>query len=307
MSIPDKIRSTFFDGDTLLRPGPPVSDLSARQREAQAPWAILAKHQRNFSFSASPLYEELAILAKHTCSDIVESSVKVADGMVHPRRCNLYYEHRESVPQAAGHMFDFLDRALTRCGEQTDYSVLDALVARGFRIGHCRKAVLGLDERETRGHTRIKFYFLLDEGNEDLVRTLYELAGMTDPPPMFLKWTTLFGIDFGFDGSSRLKIYPGFPHFCYEEVARRLELGRRAMAIMKQAPFCMVSLSGRIFLQLLLPGTVVRQTLNHPVARSLNPETQYILGLLPGEIENDRITHFNIYYNDEFNKGAPHV
>ncbi len=267
---------------------------------AYKPLPNLANHKQQFSLEPSPIFRLLETFATVIEPELIEPSVKVSPQGIFPERCNLYYYDLKQLPEIMLEIFRFFEEIEKILGQTLNYSAYEYLIDQGFSLDHCRNVVLGVDLRKDTAQSRVKIYFLLQEGSNQIIKSLYQFGEQSqNVNPLFLKWTTLFGIDFKFDGTNHLKAYPGFPPYEYQKLQASMGFGEETMQLIKQAPFCMMSALDRFSpLQLLLPGQVITQFINHPLVDTMEPNTYYILSLLPKEIENKKSVNFNIYYNE---------
>jgi len=287
--------------------------------------AVLESHRQRFDLVSSPILDlvDSAIVAMQP--DLVEPSVKLTGGQLFAERVNLYFHEQDQLSPCIGEIFEFYDRVRAHLGRDFDDRILASLLDLGLRLDACRDLIMGLDMRPDRESSRLKLYFLVDESHEELVTRLWDFGKQSCPGGphgdaldwLVPTWTQLFGLDLGFDGTSRLKVYAGAPAFAYPRLRDSLGLDDEAAALVEQAPFCMLSLLDRpIPLQLLLPGDAVFDLLTSRragpmagrVAETVERRCRYVLSVAADQVATGPLDPMNLYYADtRYSGGDTHV
>ncbi|WP_428267375.1 DUF5838 family protein [Haliangium sp.] len=284
-------------------PATPTPDFAGVHAGLEA----LVTHRRRYALDESPVLNLFTKAIPTLGPDIVEPSIKIDGEQVFAERVNLYFHDRARLPTLVGPLFELYERVGAMVGRDFDYGAFDLLVEHGLRLGACRDLILGVDIRPDPARSRLKLYVLLDEPYTDLVEHLWQLGRQRAPNParadalswLVPAWTRLIGVDFGFDGTSTLKVYVGAPAFDYQRLRDSLDLNDAAATLMRQSPFCIVSaLDPRTPLHLLLSGDIVLELVPHRVAETIERRRQYILSVPPGEFTSERLSNMNLYYGD---------
>lgn len=295
----------------LSSPSTRPSTLDILGDSAGAGRAVLDAHRQRFALSSSPVLDLVDSAIVAMVPDLVEPSVKLDDEQIFAERVNLYFYDQARLPGLIGEIFAFYDRVRAQLGRDFDDSIFASLIERGLRLDACRNLVMGLDIRPDPSDSRLKLYFLLDEPHTGLVERFWAFGKdrVASVPRgdalawLVPTWTRLFGLDFGFDGASELKIYAGAPAFAYSRLHDSLGLTDDAAALMHQAPFCMLSLlDPHTPLQLLLPGDVVLDLVaGHgagAIAETIERRHLYVLSVDPDQVATGRLDPMNLYYAD---------
>lgn len=256
------------------------------------------QHKQQFDIPSSPVLEIFERFAWRIQPELIEPSIKISGDKLLPQRCNLYFCDASRFGQIGQSFFELFEDLQQALEQPFDYTGLAHLVNHGFKLECCENLVVGLDLRTELSASRVKMGFVLNQVRPELKQVIYEYDSRgSELTNLYRQRTDLFGIDYKFDGSCRLKAYPGFraEELAHEEI--RALFGLKTRALIEMAGNCVVAILDPFApVQMTLTGEAISQIIDHPVISTLDPQARYIVSLLPPEIEQEKIVHFNLYY-----------
>jgi len=92
-----------------------------------------------------------------------------------------------------------------------NYSILKQIMDEKFDIEKVHQIIVGIDLRSNRAKSRLKIWFIIKNQSKKIKQVLKISKIDIDQNKIFyenMKTELLFGIDFSFDGTTKLKIYP---------------------------------------------------------------------------------------------------
>jgi LynF/TruF/PatF family peptide O-prenyltransferase len=268
------------------------------QRSFEQQFEKFRQHKQQFDIPSSSLLEIFETFAWRTQPELIEPSIKISGDKLLPQRCNLYFCDVSRFGQIGHSFFKLFEDLQQVLEEPFNYIGFAHLVNHGFNLECCENLVVGLDLRTELSASRVKMGFVLNQVRPELKQVIYEYDSRdSELTNLYRQRTDLFGIDYKFDGSCRLKAYPGFRA---EELAQE-DIGAlfapKTRALIEIAGNCVVAILDPFApVQMTLTGEAISQIIDHPIISTLDSQGRYIVSLLPPEIEEEKIVHFNIYY-----------
>lgn len=170
--------------------------------------ACIEHHRKTFHVPDRPALGAFAGLVEARTDSSVEPSCKVEAGLVHSSRFNLFHHggRNEAFLQS---VLDFFDEAARVEDVRLDLGPVRSFLDAGVDFREVQKVVTGLDLRDEPGRSRLKLWFMLSRGPR-LVERAMELFTGDRVLVEALRFHDAFlvGFDLGFDGRTRLKLYP---------------------------------------------------------------------------------------------------
>ncbi len=136
----------------------------------------------------------------------LEQSIKFALGQIFHQRFDFWFDG--DFTRHILSIFKLFDQLEEQYALNLDNSLLQTYVDANFNLTKLKWLVFGADIRENLCESRLKLWFVIDDYPEKIT-SLKENIDFTEPL-IQLTFNTkfLFGFDFKFDGTSKIKLYP---------------------------------------------------------------------------------------------------
>ncbi len=261
--------------------------------------AKLNAHIERYSMPNTILTQVFKAIASKNLHFKIEPSIKVTQGRVDAGRINIWFDNRTQFKE----ILQIIREQFTALGEfygfQPDWSRIDALHPQVFSLLEAEQLAIGFDERSKTEQSRLKFYFNLPTRNPLKVLQILE-ALKIDAAPIkpFIEHCRLFGFDFLFDGTSRIKLYPAFRTDEFEKLKDLIPPSPIANNLLSESHRCFVSMTDdAIRVHFGTTGKAIRNHIDQrQIAATLNDKDRYIFGINAGSSSNTSTNNFNLYY-----------
>ncbi len=186
-----------------------------------------SSHKRIFNIKTDRYMKKFEDYMINEDFDELECSCKINQNQNHPKRFNLWFMNnkddsllmlvnKERTNKTIGdnnkavydRMNDFID-SFKDAMIKIDHSILDNIIDKKFEFDKVVTLVSGIDFRETINENRLKLWLIIKDYPAK-VEQILKLQKYNDKMDIDLDGFFLFGIDFRFDGKTKLKIYPKF-------------------------------------------------------------------------------------------------
>jgi LynF/TruF/PatF family peptide O-prenyltransferase len=179
-----------------------------------------------------------------------------------------------------------------------------------LNLGHVSRFIMGYDLRHDIGNSRIEMWFHVNE-QPDFINYLLQLYGANEHLTKIIDLNSCFwGIDFNYDGSTKLKIYPIFYTNKFENRAKdgSLIYPKEVLALFDNVTCIYHTYHGinkNHFLHLRFrnPEPFIRHSLNNPFLNNflsqitfLEPEDVFISVFEKDVVAGGPYRFFNFYY-----------
>jgi LynF/TruF/PatF family peptide O-prenyltransferase len=244
---------------------------------------------------------------------VIESSVKVVNGVPHPARFNILCSPDDKL-SFLHQMFTFVENVA-----RTDSIRLDLRPVREMLVGadlsRVSQMVCGVDLRADKMDSRLKIWVFADHepgnANDPIERAL--ASGRVDPRfhSIHVHPALLLGYDLRFDGATALKMYPDVWEEELEVPAIRSRLSgvfsSAAMRVIREAYWTHFYLSSEekqpaLDLHLKNPDEFIARWLSNPIADRIHraysgcPMLDVVAAIPQSELESALIENFTLYY-----------
>ncbi|MDJ0519095.1 MAG: DUF5838 family protein [Trichodesmium sp. MO_231.B1] len=268
------------------------------QRAFQQQFEKFRQHKQKFDIPSSPFLEIFEAFAWRTQPELIEPSIKISGDKLLPQRCNLYFCDASRFGQIGHSVFELFEDLQQALEQPFDHTAFAHLVNHGFKLECCENLLVGLYLSKDLSASIVKIGCVLNQVRPELKQVIYEYdSRYSEITNLYKQRTDLFSLDYKFDGSCEIKTYAGF---MAEELAQkdiRALFSPKTRALIEMAGSCVVAVLDQFApVQMTLKGEAISQIIDHPVISTLDSQARYIVSLLPPEIEEEKIVHFNIYY-----------
>lgn len=257
-----------------------------------------------YNIQNHPVLEKLESIMRKNWHHRIEPSVKISRDEIDPFRFNLWFWDQKKLPGVIRLFMEMIRFSETEYNVKFNLEPYRQLFDEGMKMSHLRVLAIGVDLRpKDVNKSRLKIGVALKNDFKHLTRKHYKpQTGSEELDEFFYEHTRLIGFDFGFDGSCRTKIYPGFdegsaehPLFAGHFSEPELEL----LAKGKRFFYSVVNNSEpeKRVLTITILGKFLKPMLAHEKRLHWTPEEgRYIFSFLPTEMKAGKIKHFNLYY-----------
>jgi LynF/TruF/PatF family peptide O-prenyltransferase len=241
----------------------------------------------------------------------LERSLKIEKNEVYACRFDLWFSNVDFKSCVLQILF-FFHCIQEKLKVKFDLSLFNKIYLEHFDQTKINQIILGIDLRENRIDSRLKIWIIV-KNDINTIRQVLELHGYnTNVLNLITKTELLFGFDFVFDGTTKIKIYPAFlqSEINNSNIHRKLEnnFSSKTIHLMELSQMAYISFKGVHFKKVIhffLPEnkTIFIRQLNSSVFNAYYQKYQdtvflheNIVSFFEDEIETGLISNFNIYY-----------
>ena len=167
------------------------------------------KHKSLFNIKNNKYLDLFENLLNKSKDFRLECSIKLDGEIIFPCRFNIFYKGKNHIKNI-NLAFNFLNE-LSKLGVKINYDLLKQIFNKNVDLDLIKKVIVGIDLRENDSESRAKFWLMIDRKYVDLFNKVLNLHEYNQKViELINKNKLLFGFDFRFDGTTRIKIYPNF-------------------------------------------------------------------------------------------------
>lgn len=248
------------------------------------------------------LFEGLISMSKH-CS--LECSCKVVNNQIFPCRFNIWYEQVADMKMVV----DFI-KSFSRTDAKLNLTLLKRIYNDKIELGSIQKMIVGIDLRQQRDDSRLKFWLITDRNDYNLFNLVMKMYGnnekMTD---LVIKNEILFGFDFFLNNTTKMKIYPFFTSYELRNIVIREKLKRifspATNNLISKCTRLYISFEGEncdriIHFEIAKVNDFLKHINNNQLSQIVDRVRKHmsgcIISLREKEIDLGQIHNFNLYY-----------
>jgi LynF/TruF/PatF family peptide O-prenyltransferase len=261
-----------------------------------------SQHLATFGETPSQLSRRFECLVRRSPKANLECSCKIRHGDIFAKRLNLWFKNGEDVVTRS-----LVEGFLDECAgiEALDFTIYRRFLDDDFQREKVVFTVLGIDERERWVDSRVKLWKIVADYPELEERLLSYRGLWPMAKPLKIHRGLLFGVEFGFSGTTGLRVYPVWHDFQMDKnygLLQRL-LGREVVSLAKKSrriSFAFSSNSSDVALHIL--PIFNREFLRHVGSEKLTdvvgrlPANDVIVSLSHSEVLRAECRSFNVYY-----------
>jgi MiaB/RimO family radical SAM methylthiotransferase/LynF/TruF/PatF family peptide O-prenyltransferase len=168
-------------------------------------------HKKKFQIKDDPVLKKFELLMSKSKKYHLECSCKFSEGKIYPVRFNIWYKDQNQKVLNLNNALRFIKKIFELENVKINYSILKQIMDEKFDIEKVHQIIVGIDLRSNRAKSRLKIWFIIKNQSKKIKQVLKISKIDIDQNKIFyenMKTELLFGIDFSFDGTTKLKIYP---------------------------------------------------------------------------------------------------
>jgi LynF/TruF/PatF family peptide O-prenyltransferase len=266
-------------------------------------------HKNAFHISENPYLNIFVELIEESSDCLLERSCKIEGSELYPARFNIWYfnkNHKKNINP----VLSFLKRISECPGVTLDLGPLKHIFDKNFDLGKIWQVAAGIDHRNNLGDSRVKFWAIIFDYPKIFNRILLMHGYNKNVLNLIYGNLLLFGLDFYFDGRTKIKIYPRLDRMDLENFAIQNKLkhtfSRKILKLVKNSYMLHTSFLGNNFSKVLHfhPNKwdlFVRQLNNKRITKvnktivNRKLDTGGVISLRENEINNSKLKNVNIY------------
>ena len=154
---------------------------------------------------------DLDFLKEHLDGFRLERSIKFHEGVIFSKRYNFWFDHNfKSNLNSIFKIFDYLEN---QHKWQFDYSIINHYINQNFDFTKIKFLVFGTDIREKMIDSRVKIWLIIMDYPQKRAELQADPEFTKDLRELAYNDVFLFGFDFNFNGTSKIKLYPAVYRF----------------------------------------------------------------------------------------------
>ncbi len=261
-------------------------------------------YNRIYEIPESPIRSELEKIMRKGWHHRIEPSIKVDTDKFHPNRFNIWYWNQAQMPgviKAFMQLVAFVEESKQGSFDLDPYK---ELFKRGMKLSHARVLAIGIDLRpEKMESSRLKIGVALKNRHKELIRDYFDpQTGNLELDEFFYQNTNLIGFDFGFNGNTSIKVYPGFRKDTFDNELLKQHFSPKENELLLKSISAFYSVVDNTtpekrVLTVTIPEKHLQPIMQHePRLHWMENGGRYIFSFLPVEFEKGKIERFNLYY-----------
>ncbi len=259
-------------------------------------------HNKKFKTKSS-IYSKLFERLMLEVGDFrLENSIKASGNDIFSARHDLWLNDKRNFGRGLDKIFVLLRRLNNLPGVSLNYEIIKKFFDRNFRLDKVKEVCCGIDLRKNTGDSRVKLWFIIKDYPRMYNKIVKEGKIKVQKP--FSEDELLFGVDFYFDGRTRLKIYPSINVEEVKDSSLRGIFTEEVASFVKSCSKFYVSFDEEgnriLHFRPRATGEFVKQLGNRKL-KEVSKHVEDIGGIkmisvLEKEINKGKITRFNVYY-----------